>query len=271
MYPAIALPKGLKVLLIATVIAWVVELIPGIGSLLQGIGALIPFKAIGHLEIWRFVSYLFLHDPHSPFHLLFNMLALWMFGVELEELWGTRRFVIFYFASGILSGLLSVLWWHSFVIGASGAILALLTVYAMYFPDRTILLFFIFPVPVRIAVIIIGAISLWGAWTGGGDIAYLTHLGGIAVGFFYYKYYSDVAEWWARRKTAAPKGKPTILEFRRRDGGGSGGARSDVPESPSEDESEIDKILEKISRTGMESLTEKERKKLLDASGKKKK
>jgi membrane associated rhomboid family serine protease len=277
MYSTISLPKGLKVLIIATTVAWVAELLPGLGAVFMNLGALVPFQAISHLEIWRFVSYLFLHDPHSPFHLLFNMLALWMFGVELEELWGTKRFVTFYFLSGVLSGLFSVLWWHSFVIGASGAILALLTVYAMYFPDRTILLFFIFPVPVRLAVVIIGAISIWGAWTGGGGVAYLTHLGGIAVGFFYYKYYSGVVEWWRRRTTSVPENKPTILEFRRKDDGQSGrDARPGVSvngkaaDAASPDESEIDRILEKISRSGMDSLTEKERKILLDASGRKK-
>jgi membrane associated rhomboid family serine protease len=267
MYSTVSLPKGLRILLIATVVAWLLELLPSIGPLFLDIGELVPFKAIAHLQIWRFVSYLFLHDPHSPFHLLFNMLALWMFGIELEEQWGARRFVNFYFLSGSLSGLCSVLWWHSPVIGASGAILALLTVYAMYFPQRTILLFFVFPVPVRMAVVLIGAISLWGAWTGGSGIAYLTHLGGIAVGFLYYKYYSNVARWWGNRKTPAANDRPTILEFKRKD------ARSGVStvekNTPTE-EAEIDRILEKISRQGMDSLTEKERKKLIDASGKKK-
>jgi membrane associated rhomboid family serine protease len=260
MYPYSNIPKGLRYLLIATVVAWVVELLPTIGALFFHLGALVPAKAIGHLEIWRFVTYLFLHDPHSPMHLLFNMLALWMFGVELEEMWGTKRFVTFYFLSGMLSGLFSVLSWNSNVIGASGAILALLTVYACYFPDRTILMFFIFPLPVRIAVLIIGAISLWGAWTGAGGIAYLTHLGGIAVGFLYYKYYSSVNAWWLRRSAPTSPRAPTILEFRRTEG----------PGQSHTDEHEVDRILEKISRQGMESLTDKERTTLLDASKKKK-
>ena len=259
MYSYSSIPKGLRFLLIATVAAWVVELLPGIGGLFLNMGALLPFKAIAHLEIWRFVTYLFLHDPRSPMHLLFNMLALWMFGVELEELWGTRRFVAFYFLSGVGSGLFSVLSWYGPVIGASGAILALLTVYACYFPDRTILLFFLFPVPVRIAVIIIGAISLWGAWTGAGTVAYLTHLGGIAIGFLYYKYYSAVTQWWLHRTGPSNGQKTTILGFRRKD---------TIMDAPTSDEEEIDRILDKISRQGMDSLTEKERKKLQDASKK---
>ena len=261
MYSYSSIPKGLRFLLIATVAVWIVEILPGIGGLFLQMGALAPFKAVAHLQIWRFVSYLFLHDPHSPMHLLFNMLALWMFGVELEDLWGTRRFLTFYFLSGVGSGLFSVLSWHSPVIGASGAILALLTVYACYFPNRTILLFFIFPVPVRIAVLIIGAISLWGAWTGAGGIAYLTHLGGIGVGFLYYKYYSAVIEWWRRRAEPSIKKKPTILEFRQ---------KNDDTDTTTSEEEEIDRILEKISRQGMDSLTEKERQKLLNASKKRK-
>ena len=266
MYSSPSLPTGLRFLLIATVAAWFVELMPGIGAFFFDAGALVPFKAIAQLQIWRFVSYLFLHDPHSPMHLLFNMLALWMFGVELEELWGTRRFISFYFIAGIGSGLFSVFSWSYPVIGASGAILALLTVYALYFPERTILLFFIFPVPVRMAVLVIGAISLWGAWTGAGGIAYLTHLGGIAIGFLYYKYYSDVEEWWARRMARATNDRPTILEFRSRDARPGVSTKNDTVS----DETEIDRILEKISKQGMDSLTDKERKMLLDASERKK-
>ena len=113
------------------------------------------------------------------------MLALWMFGVELEELWGSKRFTIFYLLCGAGSGLLSIFLWNTSIIGALGAILGLLTVYACYFPDRTISMFFIFPMPVKFAVIIIGAISLWGASTGAGGIAHLMHLGGILIGLLY--------------------------------------------------------------------------------------
>ena len=91
---------------------------------------------------------MFLHG--GLFHLLFNMLALWMFGTELERIWGTRYFLKFYFVTGIGAGSLTVLFsllpfafarqlYHSIVIGASGAIYGLLLAYALYFPDRPIL------------------------------------------------------------------------------------------------------------------------------------
>ncbi|HEX7510857.1 MAG TPA: rhomboid family intramembrane serine protease, partial [Chitinivibrionales bacterium] len=194
-FGAAALPKSLRFFLFASVGVWLVQCIPGIGYRVTDALALVPSLAIGGLQVWRFFTYLFVHDPHSPMHLLFNMLALWMFGVELEEMWGPKRFAVFYFLCGIGSGLLSVFLWHTHIIGASGAILGLLTIYACYFPDRTILMFFVFPMPVRFAVVVIGAISLWGASTGAGGIAYLTHLGGIGVGLLYYKFYEPLFSW----------------------------------------------------------------------------
>jgi membrane associated rhomboid family serine protease len=250
-------PKGLRSILIATCATWLIQLIPGAGSALTDVLALVPQEAIEHLQLWRFITYVFLHDPHSPMHILFNMLALWMFGTELEEQWGVKRFVGFYFLSAAGSGLFSLLLWHSHIIGASGAVLALLTVYACYFPDRTMLMFFIIPMPVRMAVVIIGVVSLWGAWSGTGDIAYLTHLGGIAVGFLYFKYYSSVIAWGKRREGHLEKG--TILQFKPKKG--TSGTQRYF-------ENVIDPILKKISEKGMSSLTKDELKKLEDASKK---
>jgi membrane associated rhomboid family serine protease len=253
------LPKGVRIILIATVAAWCLEIIPVVGRAVVDACALWPIMAVGQAQIWRFFTYLFLHDPHSPMHILFNMLALWMFGVELEELWGTKRFLTFYCIAGVGAGLFGILTWAHPIIGASGAILALLTVYAMYFPDRQILMFFIFPMPVRYAVLIIGAISLWGAATGAGNVAYLTHLGGILIGFLYVKYYDSVIAWYEHRARAR-KNQSTILEFRKKT----------APDPKKSFDDEIDPILKKISEQGMASLTDAERKKLMDASKKRK-
>jgi len=255
-----SLSKSLRFLILASVGVWVVQIIPGIGRWVTDWFALVPSLAVGHGQLWRFFTYLFVHDPHGPMHLLFNMLALWMFGVELEEFWGTRRFVIFYFLCGAGSGLLSIFLWNTYIIGASGAILGLLTVYACYFPDRTILMFFIFPMPVRLAVVVIGAISLWGASSGVGGIAYLTHLGGIIIGLLYYKWYVPLFSW--TEGLSLPTGKkPVILPFRPKED----------PRTPQRVfADEIDPILKKISERGMESLTKEEKKKLEEAAKKKK-
>jgi len=133
------------------------------------------------------------------FHILFNMLALWMFGTEFERMWGTKAFLKFYFAVGAGAGLLTVLvsllpfaplrqLYGSDIIGASGAVYGLLLAYGMYFPDRPIYMYFVFPIPARIFVIIMGAIAFFSSMSeGGGGVAYATHLGGLLVAYLYLK------------------------------------------------------------------------------------
>lgn len=158
---------------------------------------LVPGFVVRELRVWQLVTYMFLHG--GLFHILFNMLALWMFGTELERVWGTRYFLKFYFVSGIGAGALTVLFsllpfevaqqlQYAIVIGASGAIYALLLAYGLYFPDRPIYMYFVFPIPAKIFVIIMGAIAFYSSMveTGGG-VANATHLGGLVVGYLYLK------------------------------------------------------------------------------------
>jgi membrane associated rhomboid family serine protease len=257
-------PKGIRALVIATVAVWVVQIIPGAGSALSGWFDLLPYQTFGHFQLWRLFTYLFLHDPNGPFHLVFNMLTLWMFGAELEELWGTRRFVVFYLAAGAASGLLSLLtvfspvMWFTPVIGASGAVLALLTVYALYFPRRQILLFFLFPVNVIAAVIIFGAISLVGAMQSRGSVSHLTHLGGIAAGFLYVKWFPVINNFLENAKARVETARRNAEQRKKN-------ADSELYESV------IDPILKKISEQGMDSLTPEERRLLEEPSKRKRK
>jgi membrane associated rhomboid family serine protease len=123
------LPTGIRNLLIVTLAVFVLQVLPVTEHWTMRWGALVPYEVFRRGEVWRLLTYMFLHG--GPFHLFFNLLALWMFGVEIEQLWGTRRFVVFYLAGGVCSGLLSVFMAPGvFVIGASGAVLAVLTVYA---------------------------------------------------------------------------------------------------------------------------------------------
>jgi membrane associated rhomboid family serine protease len=121
-----------------------------------------------------------------------------MFGAELERRWGTPYFLKFYFVTGIGAGALTVLFsllpWdfaqqvhYSVVVGASGAIYGLLLAYAIYFPDRPIYLYMLFPIPARIFVMILGAIELLSSVLAPGGVANATHLGGLAVGYAYLK------------------------------------------------------------------------------------
>ena len=154
-----------------------------------------PAFVVHYGWIWQLATYMFLHG--GIFHILFNMLALWMFGAELERIWGTRYFLKFYFVTGIGAAALTVLFsllpfafsqqlQYANIIGASGAIYGLLLAYALYFPERPILLI-VFPVPAKMAVMILGAIALVSSLGETGGIANATHLGGLLVGYLFLK------------------------------------------------------------------------------------
>ncbi len=157
-----------------------------------------PLEVFERFQVWRLGTYMFLHDPRNLFHLLFNMLALWMFGTELERIWGTRYFLKFYFVTGIGAGLLTALFsllpfdfaahvYGSYIYGASGAIFGLLLAYAMYFPERELYLWMLFPVKTKYAVMIFGAIELFLTITGSSGVANATHLSGFVVAYLFLK------------------------------------------------------------------------------------
>jgi len=187
------LTPAVKALLIANTVMFVASFL--VADLRTQLG-LWPARLFDRLAIWELVTYLFLHG--SFFHILFNMLTLWMFGVELERMWGTKYFTQYYFITGIGAGVTQVIlgvlpfpfadqFYSTITIGASGAIYGLLLAYALYFPHRPIYMYFVFPVPARIFVTILGAIALLSATSGGGGIAHTAHLGGIAAGYLYLK------------------------------------------------------------------------------------
>ena len=182
----------LKALIGANVAMFFLQLMPAVTDIL----GLRPIFVVQNLWVWQLVTYMFLHG--SPIHILFNMLALWMFGGELERVWGVRFFLKYYFVTGIGAGVLTVLFsllpfefsrgiYESNIIGASGAIFGLLLAFGLYFPDRLILLV-IFPVQAKFAVLIMGAIAFYLSLSGAsGGVANATHLGGLLVGYVYLK------------------------------------------------------------------------------------
>ena len=160
-----------------------------------GLLGLRPLAVRESFWLWQLVTYMFLHG--SLLHILFNMLALWMFGAELERMWGTQFFLKFYFVCGIGAGLLTVAFsflpfefarsiQYAPIVGASGAIYGLLLAFAMYFPDRPILMI-VFWVPAKICVAILGAIALVTSMSEVGGVANATHLGGLLVAFLLLK------------------------------------------------------------------------------------
>jgi len=183
---------AVKALLIANVAVWLVNLI--VPALTLGLG-LSPQDVFTRGAFWQPFTYMFLHDTRGFGHILFNMLALWMFGTELERMWGTRFFFKYYMVTGVgaavstlLLSLFSDSVYYSLTVGASGAIYGLLLAWAMYFPHRTIYFYFLFPIPARVFVIIIGAIAFLSSFGGpGSGVAHIAHLGGLVVGYLYLK------------------------------------------------------------------------------------
>jgi membrane associated rhomboid family serine protease len=183
---------ALKALIGANVAVFIAQFV---FPVLTGVLGLHPSSVLRAGWLWQLATYMFLHG--GTFHLLFNMLALWMFGAQLEQKWGTRYFLKFYFVTGIGAGALTVLFsllpfafaqqlQYANIVGASGAIYGLLLAYALYYPDRPILLI-VFWVPARICVAILGAIALFSSLSDAGGVANATHLGGLLVGYLFLK------------------------------------------------------------------------------------
>lgn len=159
---------------------------------------LVPSGVTHGLRFWQPFTYLFLHDATSIWHILANMFVLYMFGRELELVWGRNKFLQYYFLTGVGAGLINVIvktipvfWGQSPsdipTIGASGAIFGVLLACAILFPDRQVILF---PIPIklsmRIFVIIMTALEFLGTFGLGGDnVSHLCHLGGMLIGYIY--------------------------------------------------------------------------------------
>lgn len=150
---------------------------------------LVPAYVTHDYMIWQLATYMFLHG--GVLHIFFNMLALFMFGNDLERYWGTARFLKYYFITGVGAGACS--WLVSInspipTIGASGAIYGLLLAYGMLYPNRIVYLNFLLPVKVKWLVIIYGAIAFFSSISGSEPgVANIAHLGGMVVGYVYLK------------------------------------------------------------------------------------
>ena len=183
---------AVKLLVIANVVMFLLNLIVPLMTLRLGLQ---PQAVFEQFALWQPVTYMFLHDIGGVGHILINMLSLWMFGTELERTWGTRFFTKYYFITGIGAAVTSLILslfldsiYYTVTVGASGAIYGLLLGYGMYFPNRPIYLYFVFPIPAKYFVMIVGAIAFLSALGGpGGGVAHIAHLGGLVVGYLYLK------------------------------------------------------------------------------------
>ena len=186
------LPYGIKMLLIANVAIFLLQFFGADRFLLQYF-ALRPASLFSMFALWQLVTYMFLHGGIA--HILFNMLALWMFGKELDETWGTQRFLRYYFFCGIGAGLCIVLANYilpsgnpaGVTLGASGAIYGVLLASAVLWPDRIIYFNFLFPIKMKYFVMIYAAIAFLGSTNMNSGVSDIGHLGGLLCGWIYLK------------------------------------------------------------------------------------
>lgn len=217
---------------------------------------------------WRLVTYLFLHGGF--WHLVFNMLWLWWMGRVVEETLGPRVFTVLYFGAGIGGALINLaltpIWVGNLTIGASGAVFGVMVAFAMLYPTAPIMLFLLPPIEARWVVAGLIAFDLIMQTSGtGGNTARLVHLGGAFMGWallkLYYRGY-DYDRWIKsiQSRFSPRKSEPKKVHNRNMR------SVSDAVIVEEVDQSELDRILDKISQTGYDGLTADEKKKLFELS-----
>ncbi|MCS6850969.1 MAG: rhomboid family intramembrane serine protease [Gemmataceae bacterium] len=229
-----------------------------------------------HGEVWRLLTYAFLHDTGTWTHIVFNMLFLWWFGSDVEDVYGFREFLAIYLTSAVLGGvayaavdLVSGGRWVP-CVGASGAVTAVMVLCALHFPNRIILLFFFLPVPIWLVVLFQVAqdsfIFLSGQRT---SVAVVVHLGGAAFAYAYYRLHWNLTGLWAQLpRWPRTRARPQLRVYRGEDEAAPVVPASppSVPETDEHLEAKLDAVLEKVARFGQASLTESERQILFRAS-----
>jgi membrane associated rhomboid family serine protease len=237
-------------------------------------------------EVWRLLTPLLLHA--NLLHLVFNMLVLYFAGTRLEEHYGSREFLTFYVAAGLISSLAYLLASVAGLaeveraLGASGAVTAVLVLFACHYPRQRVLLYFIIPMPVWVLVVVFVAIDLLGA-TGGAvgvrtaPVGYVAHLGGALFGVLYFQAGIRITELFRRPSRAASRTRPKLRVVTTEpedDTPTPVGAPVENRPPPKEAqepvdeqlEARLDQVLEKVSKYGQESLTPEEREILFKAS-----
>ncbi len=232
---------------------------------------------------WQLVTYQFMHGSFS--HILFNMFSLWMFGIEIEHFWGSKKFLYFYLLCGVVAGL-----FHMFIspllggavaptIGASGAIYGVLAAFALLFPNRLIFLYFFIPIKAKYLVTFMIVMEFMLVDSANSGIAHLAHLGGALAGLIFIladkNTHAEIKNLFSKSyyRTDRPFNPfgGVAERFKRN--------RSDVEEAKYHDinekkdekditQKDIDAILDKISQSGYQNLTDREKKILFEASKK---
>ncbi len=234
----------------------------------------------GKFEIWQLFTYQFLHGGFS--HILFNMFALWMFGMEIENEWGSKKFLIYYLMCGVGAGV-----FHLFLspilglspaptIGASGAIFGVMIAFALMYPDRYIFLYLFIPVKAKYLIVFLIVLEFLMVDSASSGVAHLAHLGGAIVGFIYIMFDNSIVISLKNSLRSGPRNtyktntsnQSWTSTFRRKEENKVQDAEFyDIKDDFSNiTQADIDKILDKISQSGYQNLSDREKKILFEAS-----
>ena len=256
---------GVKWLMIVNGAVFLIQQIAGliIPNAMEYIFGLSHNGFINGLMLWQPFTYMFLHGGWM--HIFFNLIGLWMFAGEIEMVWGRTKFIRYYLLSGLGAGLFIALMNYiaftkfgssAVTIGASGAIYAILLAYAMLWPDREVLLYFLFPIKIKYLVLAFGLMEFFGTLSSsagtGGNISHIGHLGGIISGFILFRLTGTSA--FSKKSKFSFFGnfkKKNRIEKKKQ-----------VIDTRIVAKKIIDDLLAKIAKNGMSSLTQEEKKKL---------
>ena len=247
------------------------------------------FFMASDFRLHQIFTYLFMHGGFE--HLFFNMFALWMFGRIIEQVMGPKRFLTYYMVCGIGAGLMQELvqyihflslapelsgvsheqladalnMWNT--VGASGSIYGILLAFGMSFPeDRLFIIPIPFPIKAKYFVVGYAVVELLSAMLRSNDgVAHMAHLGGMLFGLvllLHWRHPGGLKKWW--RRVVGKARKPKMKAYR---GGGKFADEMDYNARRQAQQEEIDRILDKVKKHGYGSLTEEEKRKLFDASG----
>ncbi len=267
------------ILVVVTVAVFVLQLmtsrpkgLPGASpSLVQEWLALNFEDVMTRGQIWRLLTYAFCHDQSNPLHIVFNMMVLYSIGGVLRQLLGDREFLWFYLVAAVFAGMCSLAFYRlvgirAQIIGASGATMGVFCLVALHYPRQKVLLMGIIPIEFRwllAAFVAIDTLPMIGQVMAAlqnrqtvSQVANSAHIGGLIFGFLYFRWNMRITRWWdqfaGRIATRRRRGKLRVF--------------TEAAEPESNLSSQVDDILEKISRTGEASLTTRERNILAQAS-----
>ena len=248
--------------------------------------ALNPLNEGFNFQIWQLITYQFMHSTSGFSHIFFNMLMLWMFGMEIENFWGSKKFLIYYLICGVVAGLfqlfLNPLLGSSpaITIGASGAIYGVMIAYAMMFPDRYIFLYFLVPIKAKYLIGFTIVLEFLLVDSAQSNVAHLAHLGGALAGFLFIMFDRRIdvplkrmlnISGYKRDNTFNNPFSGLSDKFKKRSQNIADANYYDINQKKDGEEitqQEIDAILDKISQSGYQNLSEREKRILFEVSKK---